>query len=529
MSVELPLRSAAPPITETGNGLITAEKPAEIIYPSNLIPNSSDFTLTVSPFPAIGFAGGLRYLIKYPYGCLEQTTSKVFPLLYFSDIAKTVDPELALDENVDHFLTQGIAKLEGMLTSQNHFSYWPGGHYINHWSSVYASHFLIEARKAGYEISDRVYDALIDGLKQQAKEISGTFKQVNNTNRFIAQRAVYACYVLAAAGHPEKGVMHYIKNNLLSGLSEYSQFQLAGAFALSGELETALSMLPASVSVQTNGSRDTGRNFDSPVRAQAIMLDVLSEVNENHPSIPRLVSNLSNAASKRNRWGTTQENAYAFLALGKIMKKQMDGEYIGNVTLNGEHLAEFDSTTPSFRLDDADWDGAHVKIAIEGTGNCYYYWSAFGIKRDSHIEEYDRDIEVRRRYLNQEGIPYENEFQHGDMIIAEVTVKALTSNLENVVVVDMLPAGFEIENARLASRAGIPWLKQQDFNPDYVDIRDDRLIFFGTFPRQRQRKFHYALRAVTRGNFTLPPVTAEAMYDPVKSSVAGSGNIRVGE
>ena len=302
-------------------------------------------------------------------------------MLYFSDIAKTVDPELALDENVDHFLTQGIAKLEGMLTSKNHFSYWPGGQYINHWSSVYASHFLIEARKAGYEVSDRVYDGLIEGLKQQAKEITGTQKSVNESNRYSTQRAVYACYVLAAAGHPEKGVMHYLKNNLMSGLSDYSQFQLAGSFALSGELETALSMLPAAVSAQTNGSRDTGRNFDSPVRSQAIMLDVLSEVNENHPSIPMLVSNLSNAASKRNRWGTTQENAFAFLALGKIMKKQMDGEYKGSITLNGEHLADFDSSTPSFRLEDTDWDGEQVQIAIEGTGNCYYYWSAFGIRR----------------------------------------------------------------------------------------------------------------------------------------------------
>lgn len=529
MSVELPLRSAAPPTTETGNGIITAEKPGEFIFPSNIIPNSSDFTLTVSPFPAIGFAGGLRYLIKYPYGCLEQTTSKVFPLLYFSDIAQTVDPELASNTNIDYFLTQGIAKLEGMLTSQNHFSYWPGGRYINHWSSVYASHFLIEARKAGYEVSDRVYNGLIDGLRLQAKEIASTQKSVNESNRYYTQRAVYACYVLAAAGQPEKGVMHYIKNNLLSGLAEYSQFQLAGAFALCGELETALSMLPVSVSYQNGRTRDTGRNFDSPIRSQAIILDVLAEVNENHPSIPALVSNLSKSASKRNRWGTTQENAFAFLALGKIMKKQMDGNYIGNVTLNGEHLADFDSTTPSFRLDNTDWDGAQVKIAIEGEGNCYYYWSAFGIRRDSHIEEYDRDIEVRRRYLNQEGIPYENEFQHGDMIIAEVTVKALNSNLQNVVVVDMLPAGFEIENARLASRAGIPWLKNQDFKPDYVDMRDDRLIFFGTFPRQRERKFHYALRAVTRGDFTLPPVSAEAMYDPVKSSVASSGKIKVTE
>ena len=91
----------------------------------------------------------------------------------------------------------------------------------------------------------------------------------------------------------------------------------------------------------------------------------------------------------------------------------------------------------------------------------------------------------------------------------------------------MLPAGFEIENPRLESRAGIPWMRDKGFKPDYMDIRDDRIIFFGTFKRNQPQKIYYALRAVTRGEFTLPPVSAEAMYDPAKSSVASNGTIKV--
>ncbi len=527
MTVQLPLRSAAPPVTDTGNGIVNADEPEDFIFPSNFIPESSEFGLTVSPFPAVKFADGIRYLLRYPYGCLEQTTSKVFPLLYFSDVARTIDPDLATDERIDYYITQGINKLESMLSSQNHFSYWPGGGYINHWSSIYATHFLVEARKSGYEVSDRVYTAMLEGLRNQAKQISSNQRTIDNNNRYNAERAVYSCYVLAAAGHPEKGVMHYFKNNLLSGLTGFSRFQLAGAFGLSGDLETALSMLPISIPTSNGGKRQSGNNFNSPIRSQAIMLDVLAEVNENHPSIPMLVNNLSQSASKKNRWGTTQENAFAFLALGKILRKQMDGNYTGTITVNGTHLADFDSENPSVRFANKEWDGAQIQISIEGEGNCYYHWSAFGIRRDSSIEEYDRDLQVRRRYLNQDGTPYENEFKHGDMVIAEITVKALNFNLENVVVVDMLPAGFEIENARLASRASIPWLKTDDFKPDYVDIRDDRMIFFGTFPRQRERKFHYALRAVTRGEFNLPPVSAEAMYDPANSSIASSGKITI--
>ena len=534
LDLKIPLRSVAPPVTQTGQGVVRAGEPVDFIFPSNLIPDSSDFSLTLSPFPNIRFADSLRYLIRYPHGCLEQTTSKVFPLLYFSDLAQSVEPMLAAEDSVDYYITSGITKIESMLKSDDRFAYWPGGTYVNPWSSIYASHFLVEARKAGYEVADRVYDAMLNGLKAQAKFSPNTednFRSSLGEAQEIRKKislATYAAYVLAAAGHPDRGTMHYLKNRGLSGLSEYSHFQLAGAFALSGELETALSMLPVSVSPnfnKGNGQRETGGTLDSPIRAQAIMLDVLAEVNENHPSTPMLVQNLSEAASEGNRWATTQENAFAFLALGKILKKQMDRNYTGTLTLNGEHFADFDATET--RYTDKAWHGTRVQLTVEGEGSCYYYWSAFGIQRDSFIEEYERELQVRRRYFNKDGEERTGTFGHGELIIAEINVKALTANLENVVIVDMLPTGFEIENPRLESRAGIPWLKSQDFKPDYIDIRDDRLIFFGTFPRQRERKFYYALRAVTQGEFTLPPIVAEAMYDTTKSAVTGSMRIAV--
>ena len=530
IELKLPMRSVAPPVTKTGHGAVRADKSVDFILPSNLIPDSSEFSLTLAPFPNIAFADSLRYLVRYPHGCLEQTTSKVFPLLYFSDLARIVEPMLAAEDSVDYYITSGITKLESMLMSNNQFSYWPGGTYINPWSSIYASHFLVEARKAGYEVADRVYEAMLEGLKAQAK-FSPDMEGRNNTKKVKTRIALatYASYVLAAAGQPDRGTMHYLKNRGAGGLSDYNYFQLAGAFALSGELETALSMLPVSVSPNFNGKdtekRETGGTFNSPIRAQAIILDVLAEVNENHPSIPTLVKNLSEAASDGNRWRTTQDNAFAFLALGKIMQKQADRNYNGTIRINGEHFVDFDAS--EVRFTDEAWDGARIELSVKGDGTCYYYWSAFGIQRDSYIEEYERELQVRRRYFNKNGEELTGTFVHGDLIVAEISVKALTANLENVVVVDMLPTGFEIENPRLESRAGIPWLKTQGFKPDYLDIRDDRLIFFGTFPRQRERKFYYALRAVTQGEFTLPPIAAEAMYDPTKSTVTGSMAIKV--
>jgi uncharacterized protein YfaS (alpha-2-macroglobulin family) len=328
------------------------------------------------------------------------------------------------------------------------------------------------------------------------------------------------------AGKPEKSTMFYLKNNELGRMSDYSQFQLAGAFALSGDINTARSMFPGTV-IPREVKRETGGNFNSSVRAKAIMLNSLAEVDPDHPSVPQLIRSLADEASEGSRWYTTQDNAFAFLALGKILRKQPPGKYTGAVKIDGADIGDFESGDK--RFSDKDWGGKTVALNIEGTGNCYYYWTAFGIPVSPDIKEYDQELRVRRRYLDKEGKPIDyDQIHQGDMVIAEITARALMENLDNVIIADLLPAGFEIENPRLESRAGISWIKD-GARPDYMDIRDDRMLLFVNLPRQQERKFHYALRAVTVGEFVLPAVSAEAMYDPAKSSVANSGSIRVVE
>ena len=524
--MRLPLRSASPPITKTGQGIVRAGEPADFIFPSNIRPDTSEFMLTVSPLPTLRFAGGLRYLIQYPHGCLEQTTSRVFPLLYLSDLARIVEPILAEEGKIDEYINAGITKLEDMLLPEHRFAYWQGRTQINNWSSIYASHFLVEARKAGYNVSDLVYYRMLEGLRRQARNGGSLNRPNQKADRYRLSQAVYACYVLAAAGAPEKSVMYYLKNNRLSELNDYSQFQLAGAFALSGNMEMAISMLPEAVEIdQIDQRRDTGRNFDSPIRAKAIMLDVLMEVMDDHPAITPLVESLTEAASRRHRWTNTQDNAFAFLALGKYLKKQPNQKYTGTITRDDAHMANFDSTGTQYI--GSGWDGTQIKLTVKGKGTCYYFWEAFGIGRGSYIEEYGRELQVNRRYLTPDGSRVKNVFQQGELVIAEISVKALTSSLQNVVVIDMLPAGFEIENPRLATRYRAPWTERRDYTPDYIDIRDDRLIFFGAFNYQQEQKFYYPLRVVTEGTFTVPPVSAEAMYDPTKSAVASSGTVQV--
>jgi len=521
MSEDVPLRPPTPFITLAGSGAVEENKPAKFTFPVDWLEGTTDFSLTLSGFPAVNFAGSLQYLLGYPHGCVEQTTSKVFPLLYFDDLAKVAEPELFKKTGVDYFIEEGITKLENMQLVSGAFSYWPTGDYINNWSSVYAAHFLVEARRAGHVVSDRVYDRLIEAMRN-------TTRDYRTNDDYSYQTAVYACYVLALAGKPDKSTMLYLKNNAQNRLREYSQYQLAGAFALAGDLQTGRAMLPKTVVAVKDEKSESGGNFNSSIRNQAIMLDILAEVDDGNPMVPVLVENLTKAASKLGRWYTTQENAFGFLALGKILRKKGDGgKFTGTITVAGREYGQFTEKDQTFTS--KDWAGKEVTLAIKGTGTCYYSWRVDGIPSKLTIDEYDNDLMVRRRYLDEHGnaIDY-TTFKQGEPLIAEITIKPLTESMDNVAIVDLLPAGFEIENPRLQSRKGVDWISQDAYTPLYMDIRDDRMILYGNFYHNQTAKFYYGLRAVTQGTFILPPIRGEAMYAPMKASVASSGRIVIG-
>lgn len=514
--LEIPLRPPVPPITLSGSGIITPDKAASLKLPSDWIVGTESNQLTLSAFPAVKFAGSLQYLLRYPYGCIEQTTSRCFPLLYFGDLAKLSAPGMFLGNTPDYYVEEGIQKLQAMQLPSGGFSYWPNTSHESKWGSIYAAHFLVEARKAGYSVSPRIYSRMLRYLKKLART---TFR-----DSYQLADKVYALYVLAVAGKPDRSTMIYSKNNRLEDMTAASRFQLAGAFGFAGDMKTAKSLLPVNIQPQ-NIPRETGGHFDSSVRSNAIILDILSELAPNNTSIPVLVESLTESA-KTGRWYTTQENAFAFLALGKVMKKKREDNFTGVITLNGEKYETFGMESKV--VTDSKLSGKTIKMSIEGKGTCYYYWQASGLKASADIQEFDQGIKVRRTFLDRDGrsLNYQ-QIKQGDLIIAEISMTALDKQLENVIIADLLPAGFEIENPRLESRADVSWIKEQSYNPDYMDLRDDRLLLFVKLPEREERLFYYALRAVTAGEFVLPPIKAEAMYDPVYTSVSSSGVVKV--
>jgi uncharacterized protein YfaS (alpha-2-macroglobulin family) len=251
-------------------------------------------------------------------------------------------------------------------------------------------------------------------------------------------------------------------------------------------------------------------------------LDALLEVDPKADVVPLVIDKLS-ALRHRGRWGSTQDNAMAMLALGKSVSREaktQSGDVI--VTLaNGEKVVN-----KPVSLSTIDLLSGEVTVETTGDADANYFWQADGVSNTAIVEDKDQGIQVRRQYFNsrQEKADMNNVHQ-GDLIIVQLTMSSNDGDLHNIAVTDLLPMGLEIENARLSTSADIPWLKSTA-EPDYTDIRDDRMNLYLTLTED-EVIYYYTTRAVTVGHFAIPSIRAEAMYDEDKFSLSGSSSMKV--
>lgn len=526
--VEISIRPPTPLVSESGSGEVTATKPAVIQFPGNYEPEMQQAILTVSRFPALRFADQLDYLLNYPYGCVEQTVSSVFPQLYFGDLAELIAPEKYATSNAVHNVREGIKKLEGMQLYHGGFSYWPdGASYENIWGSIYATHFLLEARKAGFGVQAQVMERAIYHLQQLATE-NTTFTHHFSRNGIwmesvmASKELIYCLYVLALAEKPDISLMNHYKNHL-NTLCDDSRYLLAATFALQKDLKSFEYILPKDHPVDLPAHL-TGGSFDSPLRATGIMLNALVDVDPGNPRIEYLMGYLQ---QHRKELSNTQEKAWAFLALGKIARGQGLSDIRLEVKSPGGTLLTFSGENT--RYVSPHLAGMTLALQATGKGKVYYYWKIQGIKKGASIHVADKDdgLRVRREWYNTDGRRILHPiFNQGELVVCRVKIRSKNA-VDNVAISDMIPAGFEVENPRLNSY-DYSWIKDaENTSSDNQDIRDDRVNIFVNLEANKDREFQYLVRAVNMGTYLMPPISAEAMYDPKICSVHSGDVVQI--
>lgn len=526
-TVDITVRPATTIEKSYGDGFIDAGKTEKISIGGNYIPNSTQTKLVLSTSPITGYIKNLDYLIQYPYGCIEQTTSGAFPQLYVRDLIRNLSQSKYGYNTPEYNIQEGIKRIYSMQTYNGGFAYWPGGYDDNWWGTAYATHFLIEAKKAGFEVEQKVIQNAVRYLKGKVKEkgqYSWHYYDANNAlkNRVIAaQEIFYSLYVLSLVNEQDVAVMNFYKTNT-GMLTDDSKYLLAGTFLRIGDQASYRYLLPSKFGDQRS-INSSGGSFGSHIRDMAIALEILVENDPTNPQIPTLSKHLANTFKNAN-YLNTQETAFTLLALGKMVKQNKTSSLEATVFANGKKVGSFTNGVLTIKENLYNKD---ITIQCTGTGTVYYSWMAEGLDASGKMKEEDSYLQIRRSYYDRKGnLITNNQFVQNDLIIVKLDVKTTDgSNVENVAITDILPAGFEIENPRLNDYSDLTWIKYKS-EPEYYDIRDDRIHLF-TSVNSNTRSFYYMARAVSVGDFICGPAVADAMYNGEYHSYNGAKVIRI--
>lgn len=526
---EIAVRPAASLQKQFQSGTVAAGTTANIPLSAAFLPGTMSGSLVLSQSPLSQFTKNLDYLVHYPYGCVEQTTSAAFPQLYYGDLVRALGTKDNTGENPNYNVQQAILKLQSMQLPNGSLSYWPGGDTESWWGSVYAAHFLLEAQKAGFDVNPNSLNRLLEYVRFRLKKKEMIEYYFNGKERksIAAKEIPYSLYVLALARQPQQSTMNYYKGNM-SMLSLDGRYLLSAAYALSGQKDQARQVLPPAFSGEKANST-FGGSFYSYIRDKAIALNALLDIDPANTQVAELARQLSDEL-RGNPYLNTQESVFSILALGKIARLSAATDAEAQVLSAGKVIGT--TKGAPLNIDLKQYLNQPMQVKVGGKGQFYFFREIAGITADGSITEEDKYMKVRRSYYDRSGKPVTGTtFKQNALIVVKLTITAqYGGTIDNVVITDMLPAGLEIENTRLNEMPDLKWItdvKDKD-EPDYLDVRDDRLNLF-TAVTGTTKTFYYMVRAVSPGTYQLGPVQADAMYNGMYHSYHGAGTVTVQE
>lgn len=511
--IHIQVRSPNPPSTRfTSHLLQPGETWTDAIHPHGL-PGTNRVTLEVSRIPPINLEKRLEYLIDYPHGCLEQTTSAVFPQLFLPSLVKLDDDER---ERVEANVRAGIESLRSFQLGNGAFSYWPGGSYeamgYGQWAAIYASHFLVEAEKLGYTLPASLRAGMIRYLRSAA--------QAWRTTDSAALVQAYRLYVLARAGQPEVGAMNRLRERDLDGVTRW---MLAAAYQEAGLADAARALADADP-LAARAYEPGDYTFGSALRDHALVLQsmiILGRLDQSEV----LVREISRALSS-DGWYSTQETAYSLLALAQLSGVRSAGGFSFTQTLGGK-TTNVNSTatlhTTVLQVPDA---GGDLTLRNTSQGITFATVTVRGTPPPELEQASSNGLELYVRYTDLDGNPVAlDSVPQGTDLAVDITVHNATRlPVRNIALMQIVPSGWEIHNERLneesagkgqrdATYRGQQYQNQQTARADYVDIRDDRVLQYFGLDAGGTIHFHTQVNAAYRGRYYLPGIVAEAMYD----------------
>ena len=502
--IELDIRNPNPAVTSVSEITLAPGQQWKTVASPIGLAATSTAVMEISSVPSMNLQKRLNYLVQYPHGCIEQTTSAVFPQLVLNQLMDLDDYQKS---KVEKNVKAGIAKMQNFQRSDGGFSYWPGGNESDEWGSNYAGHFLIEAQNNGYLVGDNMMQQWKNFQRNKANSWAPSSSNFYGGDLTQA----YRLYTLALAKAPELGAMNRLKE--FKYLSPESKWRLAAAYKLTGQENTALDLI--SGLPVTFGTRPyPGITYGSDLRDEAMVLETLTIMGKRAKAaemLPTIAAHLS-----EDNWYSTQTTAYALIAIAKFCGKNPSGQkIIAASNIDGKSL-DVNSAAYIRQLPIVFKNGnSNVVITNKGQNTLYVRLVTQGqpLSGDSlKVNNNPAVLAMSVTYVTQNGAEVDiNRLTQGTDFIAKVVIRnpGKRGYYTQMALTQIFPSGWEILNARMIGGEGA--LKSSPFT--YQDTRDDRVYTYFNIRENETLTYYVQLNASYLGRYFLPGTYTEAMYD----------------
>ena len=454
--------------------------------------------ITVSSLLPVDLFGRIDYLMDYPHGCLEQTTSKAFPQLYLNYFIQLDDKD---KENMKNNVEAAITNLNNYRKSDNSMSNWVGGNYSDPWTEIYALHFLVEANKQGFNVPQYFLDGLLSYQANRAKQWKNNpdYKQGETIQ-------AYRLFVLALAGKAEMGAMNRFKE--IDMHYSLTKALAAAAFAQTGKTTIAQNLLP--VVEEGQAMSDYYTSFGSRTRDLAFYTYVQMLCDVDGQTVQNNINTVCRMLSS-NRWMDTQTTAFSLFVLGKYAEKMnvANTNLSATVKVNGEERT-LNANMASVGFGFTPKLGSNT-VEIKNNTDQKMIANVF---TKTSVAEYDMEesgnfITMTVSYFDKNG----NAVNPANLTVGtDLKVQMTVTNPSEYQVTELalsyyLPSGWEIVNERVnGEMTGNEGAK-------HIDLRDDRAYFYFDLMPRSKKTFTLKANATYEGNYMIPAVRCEDMYN----------------
>ncbi|WP_290703029.1 MG2 domain-containing protein [Amphritea sp.] len=497
--------------TRTSSYLVNAESELDINLEPFGIAGSNGASVALSLFKPINLRSRLDYLIKYPHGCIEQTTSSVFPQLYLNQLSHLETQE---QSKVQQNIIAAINRLQSFQTLEGGFSYWPGQSQSHDWGTSYAGHFLLLAKQAGYEVPEHLMHQWL-AYQHQASEFA-----VDSTNNEKIKAQAYRLLTLSLYGKPNWSAMYRLKTLQIEDSASLAMLSLAYLYA--GQDDVAMTLIGDGLSDKSTYDVNSP-SFGSALRDKALFLILYANIAE-----PMEAATLADEIADQladDRWHSTQTTAYALVALAnyqQIYKQSKTDNHDDSVEVvlqqagNKEKLQVSRQVKESMLQSGSD-TAKQATIRNNGESPVWLTLTQTGIAKPGSEQTYAEGLQLNVRYLNNEGDEVDiARLPQGSNFTAQLQLSNKTQGeISNVALNFRAPSGWQIDNEREACTEAACQF-------DYIDIRDARASAYMGLKAGEQKTLSLQLNASFVGRYYLPAISASAMYnDNLKAQLKG--------